>query len=72
MSLFPNRENPLTQNPLTQNPLTLLYSILGIKKRPNVLNSGVFVYTFVSLFCKTLIFNVYCGERGIKTIVQSY
>lgn len=32
-----------------------------------MLNSGVFVYTFVSLFCKTLIFNVYCGERGIQT-----
>ena len=37
---------------------------MRIKKRPKVLKSGVFVYKFVYIVRKCLIFKRYCGERG--------
>ena len=40
---------------------------MRIKKRPKVLKSGVFVYKFVYIVRKCLIFKRYCGERGTKT-----
>ena len=36
----------------------------GHKKSPK---NGAFVYKSVYKFCKSLIFKVYCGERGIRT-----
>lgn len=42
---------------------TRIFLFLDIKKRPKLLKSGRFVY----VLRKTLIFKVYCGERGTKT-----
>ena len=46
---------------------TRIFLFLDIKKRPKLLNFGRFVYIFVYVLRKTLIFKVYCGERGIRT-----
>ena len=37
------------------------------KNARNRVEIGRFVYIFVYLICKSLIFKVYCGERGIRT-----
>ena len=46
---------------------TRIFLFLDIKKRPKLLKFGRFVYIFVYVLRKTLIFKVYCGERGIRT-----
>ena len=46
---------------------TWIFLFLDIKKRPKLLKFGRFVYIFVYVLRKTLIFKVYCGERGIRT-----
>ena len=46
---------------------TRIFLFLDIKKRPKLLKFGRFVYVFVYVLRKTLIFKVYCGERGIRT-----
>ena len=46
---------------------TWIFLFLDIKKRPKLLKFGRFVYIFVYVLHKTLIFKVYCGERGIRT-----
>ncbi len=39
------------------------FLVFGHKKRPKLLKFGRFVYIFVYVLRKTLIFKVYCGER---------
>ena len=46
---------------------TRIFLFLDIKKRPKLLKFGRFVYIFVYVLRKTLIFKVYCGETGIRT-----
>ena len=46
---------------------TRIFLFLDTKKRPKLLKFGRFVYIFVYVLRKTLIFKVYCGERGIRT-----
>ena len=46
---------------------TRIFLFLDIKKRPKLLKFGRFVYVFVYVLRKTLIFKVYCGETGIRT-----
>lgn len=46
---------------------TRIFLFLDTKKRPKLLKFGRFVYIFVYVLRKTLIFKVYCGERGTKT-----
>lgn len=43
---------------------TWIFLFLDIKKRPKLLKFGRFVYIFVYVLRKTLIFKVYCGETG--------
>lgn len=43
---------------------TRIFLFLDIKKRPKLLKFGRFVYIFVYVLRKTLIFKVYCGETG--------
>ena len=50
---------------------TRIFLFLDTKKRPKLLKFGRFVYIFVYVLRKTLIFKVYCGERGTKTLNPS-
>lgn len=47
---------------------TRIFLFLDTKKRPKLLKFGRFVYIFVYVLRKTLIFKVYCGETGIRTL----